>query len=89
MSVKHTVAGDPMLHGTNFYFSQMDLACAIDRLNPDTGFDSVHTSHIRNSKRCYRNLLCEFDNKMISLTYIHHSMFGGHIRPTVKKQLWR
>ena len=49
-----------------------------------TGFDSVHTSHIKNSKRCYRKLLCKFYKKLISQTHIPHSMLKGHIRPTVK-----
>ena len=53
-------------------------------LNPGTGFESVHTSHVKKSKRCYRNLLCKFNNKLISHTYIPHSLLKGHVRPTVK-----
>ena len=82
----HSVATDPMLWGTNFSFSPRDLDVAIDRLNPGTGFDSVHTSDIKNSKRCYRNLRCKFYNKLISHTYISQSMLKGHIRPTVKNR---
>ena len=79
----NSVATDPMLRGTNFFFLK-DLDDVIDRLNPGTSFDSVHTSQIKNSKRCYRNLLFEFYNKLISYTHIPHSMLKGHIRPTVK-----
>ena len=61
-----SVATDPKLRGTNFSFSLKDLDVAIDRLNPGTGFESLHTSHIKDSKRCYRNLLCKFYNKLIS-----------------------
>ena len=56
----HSVATDPMLCGINLYFSLIDLDVAVDRLNPSTGFDSVHISLIKNSRRCYRNLLCKF-----------------------------
>ena len=52
----HSVAIDPMLRGTNFSFSLKDLDVGIDRFNPYTGFDSLHSSHIKNSKRCCRNL---------------------------------
>ena len=62
----HSVATVPMLRGTDFSFSPKDLDVAIDRLNFSAGFDRVHTSHIKNSKRCYRNLLCKFYNKLIS-----------------------
>ena len=48
----HSVATDHMLCGTNIYFSLEDLDAALDRLNPGTGLDSVHTSHINNSKSC-------------------------------------
>ena len=47
----HSVSTDPMLRGTNFSFPPRDLDVAIDRLNPDTDFDSVHTSHIKIPKR--------------------------------------
>ena len=80
----HFVATDPILRGTNFSFSPRDLDVGIDRLNPSTGLDSVHTSHIKNSKRCYRTLLCKLYNKLISHTYIPHSMLKRHIRSTVK-----
>ena len=82
----HSVATDHMLRGTNFSFSffPRNIDVAIDKLNPGTGFDSVHTPHIKNPKRCYRNLLCKFYNQLISHTYIPHSMLKGHIRPTMK-----
>ena len=80
----YSVATDPMLRGTTFSFSPRDLDVANDKLNPGTGFDSVHTSHVKNSKRCYRNLLCNFYNRLISHTYIPYSMLKEHIRPTVK-----
>ena len=81
----HSVATDPMLCGTNFSFFPKGFGVAIDRLNPGTGFDSLHTSCIKSSKRCYRNLLCKFYNTLISHTHISHNMPKGHIRPTVKK----
>ena len=74
---------DPMLHGTDF-FSPIDLDVAIDRLIPGTGFDSVHSSHIKDSKRCYRDLLCKLYIKLISHTYFPHSMFKGKMHQTVK-----
>ena len=80
----HSVATDPMLRGSSFSFTPKDLDDAIDRLNQGLGFDGVHTEQIKNAKRCYRNLLCKFYNKLISHTYIPHSMLKGHIRPTVK-----
>ena len=75
---------DPMLCGTDFYFSLKDLDVVIDRLNPGTGFDSVHTWYIKNSERSYRNLLCKYYNKLISHTYIPNSMLKRHICPPVK-----
>ena len=66
-SQAHSVATDPMLYGTNFYFSLKDLDVAIDRLNTGTGFDRVHTSHIKSSKRCYRK---NYVNSIISLSHI-------------------
>ena len=80
----HAVATDPMLRGTNFSFTPKDLEVAIDRLNPGTGFDGMNTDQIKNAKRCYRILLCIFYNKLISHTFIPHSMLKGHIRLTVK-----
>ena len=80
----HSVATDPMLHGTKFYFSPKDLDVANDRLNPGRGFDGVHTYRIKNAKRYYRNLLCKFYNKVIPHTYIPNSMLKGRIRPTLK-----
>ena len=81
----HSVANDPMLRGTNFSLSLKNLDVTLDRLNPNTGFDSVHTTHIKNSKRCYRIFLCKFCKKLFSHTYNPHSLRTGHIRPTVKK----
>ena len=46
----HSVATDPMLCETNVTFSLKDLDVALDRLNLGTGFDSVHTSHIKTLK---------------------------------------
>ena len=80
----HSVATDPMIRGTTFSFSPTDLDVAIDRLDPGTGFESVHTSHIKSSKRCYHNLLCKLYNKLITHAYIPHSMLKGHIHSTVK-----
>ena len=80
----HSVGPDPMLRGTYFSFTPKDLDVALDRLNPGTGFDGVHTDQIKNAKRCYRNLICKFYNKLISRTYIPHSMLKEHIRPNVK-----
>ena len=56
------VATDPMLRETIFSFSLKDLDAAIERLNPGTVFDGVHTSHMKSSERCYRNLLWKFYN---------------------------
>ena len=83
----HSVATDPMLRRTNFSFSLNDLDVAIERLNPCAGFDSVHTSHIKNSKRCYRNLLCKLYNKLISRTCIPQSMLKWHKCQTAKTAL--
>ena len=79
-----SIATDPMLPGTKFPFSLKDFDFANDRLNPGTGYDSVHTSHIKNLKRCCRNLLCKFSNKLMSHTYIPRCMLKRDIRPTVK-----
>ena len=49
----HSIAYDPMLHGTIFYFSPNELDVAIDRLNPSNGFDGVHTYNIKNVKKNY------------------------------------
>ena len=80
----HSVATDSMLRGTNFSFSLKVLDVAIDRLNPGTSFDSVHTSHIKISRRCYSSLLCKFYNKLISHAHIPRGMLKGRIRPTMK-----
>ena len=52
----HSLATDPMLRWTNFSSALKDLDVAVDRLNPCTGFNSGHTFHNKNSKRCYRIL---------------------------------
>ena len=38
---------DPMLRGTSFFFLLKDLDVSIEKLNPVTGYDSAHTSHIK------------------------------------------
>ena len=53
----HFAVTDPMLRGTNFSFSPKDLDVAVDRFNPGTGFDGVHTYHIKNAKRCYSKFI--------------------------------
>ena len=66
----HSVATNPMLRGTSFYFSLKNLDVATDRLDPVTG--------------CYRDFVCKFYNKLLSHTYIPHSMLNGDRCPTVK-----
>ena len=80
----NSAATNPILRRTDFSFSLKDLEVAIERLHQGTGFDSVHTSHIKSSKLCYLNLLCKFLDKLVSRTYISHSMVKGHTHLTVK-----
>ena len=74
-----------MLRGTIFPFSLKKLDVDIERLNPGTGLDDVHTSHIKKIKRSCRNSIFEICNKLITRTYIASSMLEGHIRPTVSE----
>ena len=83
----HSVATDLMLHGTTFSFPLKDHDVAIDGLNLRTGFDSERTLHIKSSKRCFRNLICNFYNKLISHTNIRHSMLKGPYVQQIKTAL--
>ena len=89
----HSFAIDPMLRRKHFSFSQEDLDAAIERLNPGIGFLNVHTSHIKNSKRSYRNLLWKilisFNHIPIFLTVSLRDTYAQRQKTALKMKMIR
>ena len=77
-------ANDPESGLDPVMFSLNDLDIAINKFNQGKGFDHVHSLHFKHVKSSFRNLLCNFINKILPHTYIPTAMLKGRIRRTVK-----
>jgi len=57
---------------------------SIDRLGVDTGFDFIHSSHLKFSGNIFRSFLRRVFSTMINHSYLPDEMLRGHIKPVIK-----